>query len=157
MLSWIASNGTADVPHISHEQRHRRRTIRFVRIVNETGARSIFFIRGEKWVWALDRARASRLINRREWRGEKKNVKTAADVRYVSRGVNVSPQTCDFFFLGLLEVNFDEWTKKLRLHWFYWCFWELCKKSILELHRWRTFFGADFVCRCITYNKYSKT
>ena len=33
----------------------------------------------------------------------------------------------------------------------------MCKKSILERQRWRTGFGTDLACRCITYNKYSRT
>ena len=47
-VSWITSNGAADVLHISHEQRHRRRTITFVEIVNGAGATSTFFSKREK-------------------------------------------------------------------------------------------------------------
>ena len=44
----ITNNATADVRHISHEQRHRRPTICFDEIVNGTGATSTFFSKSEK-------------------------------------------------------------------------------------------------------------
>ena len=46
-VSCITSNGAADVLHISREQRRRRRTICFVKIVNATGDLQYVFIRGE--------------------------------------------------------------------------------------------------------------
>ena len=45
-ISRISSNGAADVRSISHEQRRRRRTIRFVKIINATADVQHFFFEG---------------------------------------------------------------------------------------------------------------
>ena len=139
-----ASNGTADVLYVLLES------------LTALGLQALFFRRAKMW--------AGRNIWRalRGWQIDVDEeaicfVKTTADVRQLSPGPSVSPQTCDKSVFGVLEVNFDERTKKLRLYWFLYCFWELCKKSILERQRWRTGFGTDLVCRCITYYKYSRT
>ena len=47
-VSKISSNATADVVSISHDQRHRRRTLCFVRILNESGVLSYVFYNKRK-------------------------------------------------------------------------------------------------------------
>ena len=80
MVSWITSNGAGDVRQKSHEQRHRRRTICFVKIVNGTGVLQYVF-----WIWA--KKKIGYLIGRELRAGyinakmsAKKNVKITADV-----------------------------------------------------------------------------
>ena len=51
-VSEITSNGTADVRPISHEQRHRRRTICFVRSLNESVVLQYVFFRRRKTSFA---------------------------------------------------------------------------------------------------------
>ena len=92
-VSCIMSNGAADVLHISREQRHRRRTICFVKIVNGAGATSTFFLKREK-VKPPGNYGAHAAIEKWMQMNMRFFVKTTADVRHLLRGSRISPQTC---------------------------------------------------------------
>ena len=112
MVSWITSNGAGDVRQKSNEQRRWGRTICFVKIVNGAGATSVFF-----------------LVVRKHGRGQKFAVDKST---HMSKSLK-SPQTYDNAHASIynsrrkihevLEVNFGQHVKKLKLYWFYRCFW----------------------------------
>ena len=88
-ISRISSNGAADVRSISHEQRRRRRTIRFVKSINGTAdVQFFFFLKGDFELQPFELA-VSKCSQK------KRTTKTTADQRHVLTGRSVSPQTCD--------------------------------------------------------------
>ena len=87
---------------ISHEQRHRRRTITFVEIVNGAGATSTFFSKREK----LNRVGNFSASSSADVETMFQFANTTADVRQLLDRTSVSPQTCDKKKIEFLEVNF---------------------------------------------------
>ena len=150
-----------------YEQRHRRRATHFARATPPQTDYMFWWNRERHWGYkhffleerkgervtkhgvhfAVDkltqiaRAKKKNENGRRRATPFKRPVRFAADVR----------QKC----FGISRGEFWWAIKKLRLYWFYWCFWELYKKWIFELEGWRTCFGTDLPCRWITYIKYS--